>query len=116
TPARRRPSAVLFGDDTVCSATAARSKDSSASRPNPILERPRKVSGEQVADEPVVDETAVNDSAQDTPTADSGSLLNEIQVDAIVPNPRRSEEHTSELQSRFDLVCRLLLEKKKQIQ
>src|SRR5699024_12576768 len=29
------------------------------------------------------------------------------------PFPRmRSEEHTSELQSRFDLVCRLLLEKK----
>src|SRR5438067_5126344 len=26
--------------------------------------------------------------------------------------PFRSEEHTSELQSRFDLVCRLLLEKK----
>src|SRR5699024_12302062 len=29
--------------------------------------------------------------------------------------PFRSEEHTSQLQSRFDLVCRLLLEKKKQI-
>src|SRR5699024_12785547 len=28
----------------------------------------------------------------------------------------RSEEHTSELQSRFDLVCRLLLEKKKSTQ
>src|SRR5699024_6550397 len=28
--------------------------------------------------------------------------------------PARSEEHTSELQSRFDLVCRLLLEKKKE--
>src|SRR5699024_11454159 len=28
----------------------------------------------------------------------------------------RSEEHTSELQSRFDLVCRLLLEKKKDSQ
>src|SRR5438067_9293160 len=28
-------------------------------------------------------------------------------------NRQRSEEHTSELQSRFDLVCRLLLEKKK---
>src|SRR3954468_2705853 len=27
--------------------------------------------------------------------------------------PQRSEEHTSELQSRRDLVCRLLLEKKK---
>src|SRR5690606_39724447 len=28
--------------------------------------------------------------------------------------PRRSEEHTSELQSRENLVCRLLLEKKKE--
>src|SRR2546428_3607802 len=28
-------------------------------------------------------------------------------------DPERSEEHTSELQSRSDLVCRLLLEKKK---
>src|SRR5438067_4178072 len=32
---------------------------------------------------------------------------------AIAPTSTRSEEHTSELQSRFDLVCRLLLEKKK---
>src|SRR5699024_12259935 len=33
-----------------------------------------------------------------------------------IPCPNhRSEEHTSELQSRFDLVCRLLLEKKKQL-
>src|SRR5699024_12049984 len=31
----------------------------------------------------------------------------------VNPAIRRSEEHTSELQSRFDLVCRLLLEKKK---
>src|SRR5438093_7459800 len=29
------------------------------------------------------------------------------------PTPRRSEEHTSELQSLTNLVCRLLLEKKK---
>src|SRR5438067_10720742 len=34
-------------------------------------------------------------------------LANRLAVDD------RSEEHTSELQSRFDLVCRLLLEKKK---
>src|SRR5207249_10253702 len=33
-------------------------------------------------------------------------------VERTPPLPR-SEEHTSELQSRFDLVCRLLLEKKK---
>src|SRR5438874_5993231 len=33
--------------------------------------------------------------------------------DPIVKEAARSEEHTSELQSRRDLVCRLLLEKKK---
>src|SRR2546422_4311289 len=34
----------------------------------------------------------------------------------LVANPQyRSEEHTSELQSRLHLVCRLLLEKKKKI-
>src|SRR5205809_3735689 len=33
-----------------------------------------------------------------------------------VPDPNRSEEHTSELQSRLHLVCRLLLEKKKKKQ
>src|SRR5437773_8467478 len=32
---------------------------------------------------------------------------------AAVGNDPRSEEHTSELQSHHDLVCRLLLEKKK---
>src|SRR5437773_3880049 len=31
------------------------------------------------------------------------------------PELRRSEEHTSELQSHHDLVCRLLLEKKKKM-
>src|SRR2546429_4089216 len=31
------------------------------------------------------------------------------------PGARRSEEHTSELQSRLHLVCRLLLEKKKRL-
>src|SRR5690349_24126106 len=35
-------------------------------------------------------------------------------VDELLPR-HRSEEHTSELQSRRDLVCRLLLEKKKTV-
>src|SRR5699024_11271426 len=35
------------------------------------------------------------------------------QVNMVLMALARSEEHTSELQSRFDLVCRLLLEKKK---
>src|SRR5438477_5150830 len=33
--------------------------------------------------------------------------------DVVLENPVRSEEHTSELQSHVNLVCRLLLEKKK---
>src|SRR5699024_11356453 len=33
----------------------------------------------------------------------------------IIESGCRSEEHTSELQSRFDLVCRLLLEKKNEL-
>src|SRR5437868_12655893 len=41
------------------------------------------------------------------------AALMERTTSAWPPQPvRRSEEHTSELQSRFDLVCRLLLEKK----
>src|SRR5699024_11531344 len=41
-------------------------------------------------------------------------VLTELQTPAqMSPIVLRSEEHTSELQSRFDLVCRLLLEKKK---
>src|SRR5256885_8822072 len=36
--------------------------------------------------------------------------------DLLVSNGDRSEEHTSELQSPCNLVCRLLLEKKKNIE
>src|SRR5699024_4977171 len=39
--------------------------------------------------------------------------MNWLQSQTTPPIDQRSEEHTSELQSRFDLVCRLLLEKKK---
>src|SRR5699024_11405880 len=42
----------------------------------------------------------------------SGSHSNDIALQLLLKNKKRSEEHTSELQSRFDLVCRLLLEKK----
>src|SRR2546429_6481579 len=49
--------------------------------------------------------------------SDYGGLqLRNRRMDAIdeqVSRLRRSEEHTSELQSRLHLVCRLLLEKKK---
>src|SRR5258707_4231340 len=45
-----------------------------------------------------------------------GSKLSErsfVTLSATTSKPLRSEEHTSELQSRQYLVCRLLLEKKK---
>src|SRR5699024_12487189 len=41
------------------------------------------------------------------------AIISGIIAGAFLYNQERSEEHTSELQSRFDLVCRLLLEKKK---
>src|SRR5699024_11469951 len=41
------------------------------------------------------------------------SLAPSYTLKSHVNEVTRSEEHTSELQSRFDLVCRLLLEKKK---
>src|SRR5688572_31067337 len=40
------------------------------------------------------------------------STLREAQAGSSADEPRRSEEHTSELQSQSNLVCRLLLEKK----
>src|SRR5699024_12283188 len=44
-----------------------------------------------------------------------GLEMSRIIDSAVTLFKSRSEEHTSELQSRFDLVCRLLLEKKKKI-
>src|SRR5438105_9503765 len=45
-------------------------------------------------------------------TTESLRTLDRARLRAHLPDTR-SEEHTSELQSRVDLVCRLLLEKKK---
>src|SRR5699024_11729942 len=50
----------------------------------------------------------------DVVRADTGPGHGLVFADTLTPVADvRSEEHTSELQSRFDLVCRLLLEKKK---
>src|SRR5690349_24427523 len=48
----------------------------------------------------------------DPPTSSAKSCRGVARVPS--QSPTRSEEHTSELQSRRDLVCRLLLEKKNQ--
>src|ERR1039457_7446340 len=43
----------------------------------------------------------------------AASRVGELVAVHIIARPHRSEEHTSELQSPCNLVCRLLLEKKK---
>src|SRR2546430_7291263 len=48
-----------------------------------------------------------------TCSASARSLSGGVADAADPPNSHRSEEHTSELQSQSNLVCRLLLEKKK---
>src|SRR2546430_7807808 len=55
----------------------------------------------------IAQHTARRDVARE-PGESCGSVLRQQQL-------RRSEEHTSELQSQSNLVCRLLLEKKKKI-
>src|SRR5207249_11998498 len=55
-------------------------------------------------------ESAVSDNRNIVSLRIDGDLVIDDDGTRIVC---RSEEHTSELQSRFDLVCRLLLEKKK---
>src|SRR5690349_23688678 len=47
------------------------------------------------------------------PVDEAGPIKSSGKRPIHAPAPDRSEEHTSELQSRRDLVCRLLLEKKK---
>src|SRR5437868_12575270 len=53
---------------------------------------------------------SVVESARMLPTLRS---MPPVRITNVIATDMRSEEHTSELQSRFDLVCRLLLEKKK---
>src|SRR5699024_11599517 len=56
--------------------------------------------------------TRFDKSAQAKLAPDCRSVRSDWRVQSY-QSPFRSEEHTSELQSRFDLVCRLLLAKKK---
>src|SRR2546430_12564512 len=57
-----------------------------------------------------VDELPPVTSAGLKPSADSETTMPRLKK---MPHLNRSEEHTSELQSQSNLVCRLLLEKKK---
>src|SRR5256884_2701342 len=52
-------------------------------------------------------------SASGARAPSSASSVTSRRISRIRSSPARPEEHTSELQSRLHLVCRLLLEKKK---
>src|SRR2546422_8377612 len=57
--------------------------------------------------------SSVISSAPEAAMHEYGALGVRIKAHWKRHRPKRSEEHTSELQSRLHLVCRLLLEKKK---
>src|SRR5688572_32334655 len=72
------------------------------------------VTGVQTCALPISNSPAAHLTAQpgQRPPVKSIISLTEEQIDQIAYNPPRSEEHTSELQSQSNLVCRHLLEKK----
>src|SRR5438105_8757186 len=76
----------------------------------PILGRP-------TADSPRTRPPPVSPAGAQAPEAGWGAPILvplDVRAQALVVLADRSEEHTSELQSRVELVCRLLLEKKKE--
>src|SRR3712207_7421825 len=81
--------------------------------PYTTLFRSRQVDDAEDRDDDAVDaeldgpERPPEDEVEDVARADEGQLRER--------QPGRSEEHTSELQSRQYLVCRLLLEKKNKL-
>src|SRR3712207_7787448 len=97
---RRPPRSTLFPYTTLF-----RSVEAAGDDPREAGQIGRDVQGEAVRRDPAGEvDPDRGDLALPHPDADERLLL-----------ARRSEEHTSELQSRQYLVCRLLLEKKKQI-
>src|SRR5204863_7854335 len=83
----------------------ARSRFPGRSSPAPL---PTKTIPRAIAGPP-----AIGEPGGDSQTGSPSRARQARSFPSIRPMKTRSEEHTSELQSRRDLVCRLLLEKKK---
>src|SRR5256885_3863392 len=81
----------------------------------PVDEDPRRVGADGIGDPIEQDRDLGLPDADDVDAAEHGPQAVLLQRDrrGLEPVPARSEEHTSELQSPCNLVCRLLLEKKK---
>src|SRR3712207_7209548 len=97
---RRPPRSTLFPYTTLFRSLGFRVRALEAA----ALEPPRELRGEERARE-----HKRGPDQQDGPTEAVGKHAEKLESS----HRRRSEEHTSELQSRQYLVCRLLLEKKK---
>src|SRR3989449_5567889 len=63
-----------------------------------------------MSDSSIVWNPRIEEPSKPSPSSKMSSFSSEIGIEKCC---QRSEEHTSELQSRLHLVCRLLLEKKK---
>src|SRR5690606_41684446 len=77
------------------------------------IPQPVKVTG---VDDVVVDGHKAVSVTISVNTAQSASEYAGVAPQTVVVTNQRSEEHTSELQSRENIVCRLLLEKKNRTQ
>src|SRR3712207_7434883 len=76
---------------------------------NGVEDMPRDTTGRAIIPEPRNDENLIIIQLHKAIAKFHNRLVDDARAQGI----RRSEEHTSELQSRQYLVCRLLLEKKK---
>src|SRR3712207_7846368 len=96
---RRPPRSTLFPYTTLFRSANSRSRESAAHPGTPAT-----CTGCRGRAEPTGLKQSSGQSRQSAPARPA----------AAAREPQRSEEHTSELQSRQYLVCRLLLEKKKE--
>src|SRR2546422_7433310 len=94
---RRPPRSTLFPYTTLFRSDDERQVDQPVPSDDELRDERRRGAGEH--------QHAAGDEA--------GQAERERDADERPPLRGRSEEHTSELQSRLHLVCRLLLEKKK---
>src|SRR5437870_5591323 len=113
------------GDVAVCSRIASRATTGMTGAPVDLVGRLDRSYGERVAQVPVVTRTEQAPGGSSPGARPSSRLSCASRAGWARPGRRRrtpgdqprtvrrSEEHTSELQSRGHLVCRLLLEKKK---
>src|SRR2546422_2611581 len=111
-PFSRCGDATLRRRDARPSHAFLRQRDESVTQPRPLLDALQVARRDHPA-ERRVELVRIHESEEAT-IANGHDAGHPQHPESSPQHPFRSEEHTSELQSRLHLVCRLLLEKKKQ--